>query len=143
MAAESKCNIPQPPSNPLSLTTFYHQWEVELRRDPDREFLLDGIKNGFRIVDAGSQLKPAEMGNYKSATDPEHRCKVEKQICEEIAEGNYIITDTRPTIISALGAIPKPNSGKVRLIHDCSQPASRAVNDYATLEKQSYQSLVG
>ena len=40
-------------------------------------------------------------------------------------------TDHKPVIISALGAVPKPDTEEVRLIHDCSQPAAKALNDYA------------
>ena len=43
-------------------------------------------------------------------------------------------------LVSALGVIPKKNS-KVRLIHDCSQPAGSGVNDYAVENKFKYQTL--
>lgn len=38
-------------------------------------------------------------------------------------------TCVKPTIVSALGAIPKSNS-KVRLIHDDSRPLHMSINDY-------------
>lgn len=38
-------------------------------------------------------------------------------------------TCVKPTIVSALGAIPKSNS-KVRLIHDASRPLHMSINDY-------------
>ncbi len=47
------------------------------------------------------------MHNYKSATDNPFREKVERQINHEISAGNYVITISKPTIISALGANPK------------------------------------
>ena len=31
-----------------------------------------------------------------------------KQIKHELEVGNYLVTNTRPTIVSALGALPKP-----------------------------------
>lgn len=34
--------------------------------------------------------------------------KVDEVICEEIQRSNYIITSEKPTIVSVLGAIPKP-----------------------------------
>ena len=67
---------------------------------------------------------------------------VEKQILTELSEGCYLVVDNPPTLISALGAVPKSNSDDLRVIHDCSQPPGRAVNDYAPLgDKLSYQSL--
>ena len=58
---------------------------------------------------------------------------VEKQILTELSEGRYLVVDNPPTLISALGAVPKSNSDDLRVIHDCSQPPGRAVNDYAPL----------
>ena len=50
--------------------------------------------------------------------------------------------DTKPTIVSALGAILKPNNKDVRLIHDCSRPIGLGLNSYATLpEKMRYQTV--
>ena len=81
------------------------------------------------------------MNNYKYATWPEARDKVEQTLLEEVACGNYVITDMKPTTVSALGAVLKPESDEVRLIHDCSQPSGDAVNDYADIESFKYQSL--
>ena len=36
--------------------------------------------------------------------------------------------------------MPKDN-GKIRLLHDCSQPLETTVNDYATLNKRSFASV--
>ena len=90
-------------------------------------------------MDNDSVLTSAEVENYSSALS--NRDKVETKIIEEIAEGRYVVTQEKPTVISALGAVPKPN-GDIRLIHDCSQPTGKALNDYATLSgKLSYQSV--
>ncbi|KAL9975581.1 hypothetical protein ACROYT_G012757 [Oculina patagonica] len=51
--------------------------------------------------------------------------------------GNYIVTTAKPTIVSALGAIPKPDSDNIRLIHDCSRPQHSNVNSYSDT-KQHY-----
>ena len=45
--------------------------------------------------------------------------------------GNYIITETKPKLVSALGAIPKPKSEDIRLIHDCSRLIGNSLNDIA------------
>ena len=132
--------LPSPPNCPAGLIP--QVWEDELAGDPDRDFILDGVWNGFRIIDEDSILAPASMDNYKSATDKPFFPLVEKQIRTEIGEGRYLISESKPVIVSALGAIPKADSSNIRLIHDCSQPAGCAVNDYATLDsKTRYQSV--
>ena len=116
-------------------------WQSELENDPDKSFLLQGIKEGFRITDGDCQFKEAEMNNYRSATADEFSDKVQDQILTEIKEGHYVYSDKKPTIVSALGAIPKPNSDKVRLIHDCSRPLNLGLNHYATTESVQYQTI--
>ena len=81
------------------------------------------------------------MDNYRSATCPEAFAQVEQQIEEEIAEGNYVVTPTKPTIVSALGAIPKPDSAEYRLIHDCSMPEGKGVNSYIDIESFKFQTI--
>ena len=103
---------------------------AELEFDANRNFLLDGIINGFELIPADSTLSPAEMNNYSSSTKPEVRDKVEHTLREEIAEGSYIITPNRPTIVSALSAVPKSGSQELWLIHDCSMPVGMGVNSY-------------
>ena len=93
------------------------------------------------MAPADCNFIPAHQGNYKSATCVEQRFAVEETILSEIAEGNYGITDVKPTIISTLGAIPKLNSTEVRLIHDCSRPVGRALNDYITGHSFKFQTL--
>lgn len=115
-------------------------WEELLRGDPDRSFLLEGVSEGFNIVDA-FDFVPAEVDNYISATCPENREVVESCITNEITEGRYVVVSTPPTVISALGAVPKPDGG-VRLIHDGSRPLGKALNDYAQLDtKMRFQTL--
>ena len=115
-------------------------WQRELADDADKEFLLDGIENGFQLVSSFG-FKPVEMENYNSALDVENRHLVEEQIKVELAEGRYAIVSVKPTIVSALGAIRK-SSGKIRLIHDASRPVGSAMNDYAELLfSQSFQTL--
>ena len=113
----------------------------ELEGDPDEQFLPDGLQNGFQLIPAGAILRPVEIIINQPATGPEVRDKVEQTLLEEVAYGNDVITDMKPTIVSPLGAVPKPESDEVRLIHDCSQPSGDAVNDYADTESFKYQSL--
>jgi len=122
-----------------SVANCLEAWETELKNDPDREFLLEGIKNGFRIVDKDSDVKQAELKNHRSAL--EHREAVEKELCEQIQQGNYIVAAVPPLIVSPLAAIPKDGSDKVRIIHDGSRPFGAAMNDYATLHSERFQSI--
>ena len=62
------------------------------------------------------------MDNYRSATDQSVRAQVQDQILTETENGRYRIVDDKSHIVSALGAIPKKNSTKMRLIHDASRP---------------------
>ena len=81
------------------------------------------------------------MDNYTSATAENVRAQVETQILAEIQNGRYRIVDKKPPIVSALGAIPKKDPNKVRLIHDASRPEGQALNDYATTDHFQYQSI--
>lgn len=121
-------------------------WERELADDvhPDQEFLLQGISEGFRVTTGNVQSFPTvEMSNYKSATNELARSKVEKQIIFELESGHYQISNVKPHIISALGAVPKKDSSDIRIIHDCSQPRGKAVNDFVKPQvgKQKYQTI--
>lgn len=106
-------------------------WMKELSNSEEDEFLLNGIKEGFAITNVKKDIKTVRVDNYKSTAD--NREAVEKQITTELEEGRYVIVQSPPKIISALGAIPK-DDGAVRLIHDCSQPEGSGVNDYAVLD---------
>ena len=117
-------------------------WERLLPRgDEDRAFLLDGIRNGFRITNKPFDGVPVRQKNHTSATGPALRGAVDEQIRQELDNGRYVVTEEPPAIISGLAAIPKPNSSKIRLIHDASRPQGRALNDLAVNEKFSYQTL--
>lgn len=113
---------------------MFEAWQQELEEDCDRDFLLHGIRHGFDIVDAGANPKPVEVENNKSAgpQSPLYN-KASKQVMDEILSGNYIICDQKPTIISPLSVLEKPDGG-VRLIHDASQPEGGSLNDQATLD---------
>ena len=75
------------------MTDKYSFWQSELENDPDKSFLLQGIKEGFRITDGDCQFKEAEMNNYRSATADEFSDKVQDQILTEIKEGHYVYSD--------------------------------------------------
>lgn len=115
-------------------------WQDELMHDDNADFILSGIKEGFRITDINSKFVPAEHANYKSALDT-YRDLVEDQIYKEIELGRYIITHEKPTIVSSLGAVPKSSPNAIRLIHDCSRPIGCGLNSYATPEPFRYETI--
>ena len=107
-------------------------WEEELYDDPCRNFILDGIKNGFHIIDPTMSPQWVELPNHPSATkDPKLISMATDQIELEIKEGNYVQVPSPPVIVSPLGIIPKSDGG-IRIIHDCSRPKGEAVNDYVS-----------
>lgn len=112
-------------------------WKKELIGDWNREFIVSGIEHGFSMVDQDYVLKDCKMRNYRSTTDRKEQ--VEKRLIEEIEAGQYIITKTKPSIVSALGAIPK-DSTDVRLIHDLSRP-NGGINSLAENTSVVYTSV--
>lgn len=82
-----------------------------------------------------------ETENHKSAVAPGNRDSVERQIQEELDNGQYKIVPGRPFIVSALGAVPKKGSAKVRLIHDASRPLGLALNNFASDNPVKYQTI--
>ena len=81
-------------------------WLDELMHNEDSAFLSNGIANGFLLAPETTKFAAVDMDNYKSATNPVTRPLVEQTICEEIQEGNYVLTSDKPQIVSALGGIP-------------------------------------
>ena len=119
-------------------------WRRELKEDLDKDFILTGLESGFSLVDPTVDIPvdvlPAETQNHKSACDSNMAARIEAQILSEMEDGNYIPVSSKPTIVSALGAIPKRDGG-VRIIQDCSQPEGTSLNDYATKDPCCYQTI--
>ena len=60
---------------------------------------------------------------------------------QKLKNNRYVICANKPTVISALGAVPKADSDDIRLIHDCSRPYGRRVNDYANPDSFSFNTV--
>ena len=114
-------------------------WKTELVGDHDYKLLMDGIQNGFKIIDPPNLPVKTNMKNYKSAL---HNAElVESEISDELREGRYMMTHEKPQIISALGCVPK-SDGNIRLIHDAAHPSGSALNDFSTtMPKQRFQTV--
>lgn len=117
-------------------------WRDELAHDdPMHDFILDGVLNGFNIVDISkASSKCVEIDNYQSALSEENFSKVEAQIVCEMENGRYRVVRAKPRIVSALGALSKSDGG-VRLIHDASRPEGASLNDMWDKEKFCYQTI--
>ena len=96
-----KLGIEVNPSPGLHLGT----WEMKLENDPDKEFLLNGIKYGFDIIDEDVHISSVNCKNHPSAkpNSPLYE-KASKQILKEIQAGHYVFCDNPPDIVSPMAA---------------------------------------
>jgi hypothetical protein len=112
-ASMTSGNVPvwtRPPT--ASVTRCIHVWEKELADSSDKSFILEGLKDGFKIVDSETVPLSCERENYKS-TAGDNYVKVEEVIMKEMSANLYVKAESKPQIVSSLGAIPKPN-GNIR-----------------------------
>ena len=105
-----------------------------LADDFDKDFILNGLRHGFDIIDENASPHPVKCENHPLARQGSllHK-KATEQVLNEIKIGHYEALPEPPEIVSPIAVIPKPNGG-VRLIHDCSRPEGQAVNDYCTAD---------
>ena len=117
-------------------------WRDELGDDYDKEFILQGVEHGFDIISELADPVSVETDNHRSArSDSPLFDAAHKRFCDEVSQGNYVPTTRRPTIVSAIGVLPK-SDGDVRLIHDYSLPENLSLNDYASDDYElRYQSV--
>ena len=111
-------------------------WEAELSHHPDTQFssyVVNGIKNGFRVGFDRQRLLKNYKGNMASAL--EHPQVVNDYLQQELLLSRMVIIPQGqvPYIhcqISPFGVIPKKSKpGKWRLIVDLSSPTNASVND--------------
>jgi hypothetical protein len=120
------------------VTKNLDKWSAMLLGDDNAAYILDGIENGFCIVDNICKPQSFLRKNYRSTLN-ENKNKVEKRILEEIDKGNYIKSSVRPNNVSSLGAVPK-DGDDVRLIHDLSRPKG-GINSLAWDTSVTYTSV--
>ena len=97
--------------------------------DHDSLFILDGVFNGFRVIDPNAAIPVYDCKNYKSCFKDDNNQKMNLVLTNELLSGKISIPKEKPDQIHALGAVPKPN-GSVRHITDCSRPLKSSVNNY-------------
>ncbi len=125
-----------------SISDKFSLWCEELKFDEDKEFLLNGIQNGFKITSLNGEediVNEVCVTNHPSVKKYEKL--VENELLSQLAIKNYVFSETKPAIISPLAAIKKDNTDEVRLIHDASRPIGNALNDHATPSSITYESI--
>ena len=110
-------------------------WHDGLREHPDQYFagyVLDGLRNGFRIgFDHTAPLRSARRNMPSAAEHPE---VIDNYVNGERADGRILGPFTKGAIsdihINRLGVVPKGHTpGKWWLIMDLSFPEEASVND--------------
>lgn len=139
LLALDACRSGNPTHLPLGMRTIttplvQRTWERSLAEHPDQrlaKFIMDGIKNGFRIGFNYCHQCRSSLSNMASAQA--HPEAVSKYLEEEIAKGRIIgplNARSLPEVhVSPFGVIPKGSTGKWRLIVNLSAPEGRSVND--------------
>ena len=109
-----------------------HAWDYYLSfEDSDlaSAYLSRGIHYGFDIVDSLDSIESYLCSNYKSVLYGEAFDCVDKIRTSELSNGKFVISETKPWCVHALGAVPKQD-GSYRPITDCKQPLGLSINNY-------------
>lgn len=107
-------------------------WTYEMSFASDtkqREFLLEGVSHGFKIVDCDKSIPAYECSNYKSCLEPSANKYLSHLYNQELYQGKIVPTPVRPHCVHAIGAIPKKD-GTYRPITDCRRPLNYSINNF-------------
>ena len=125
------------PLPPVSAVTplVAEQFAWELRFHPQRpqvDFVLDGIRHGFKLGFSPSHKLKSAKKNKPSAT--QHASVIDAYLANEVSLGRVAGPFNSPPFpnlqVSSFGVIPKKGQpGKWRLIVDLSSPWGASVND--------------
>ena len=109
----------------------FHAWEKEFASDPDRAFIRDGLCYGFKLIPESDPfcLDDYELENYSSATCPDFKPEMDHLFLKELELGRISKVESKPRCVHPIGRVPKKDSGKSRLITDCSRPYGSSLND--------------
>ena len=109
--------------------------------DDDALFILDGVYNGFKVIDPEAQIAVYDCANYRSCYAEDNYEKMSSILQTELSSGKVSIPLEKPLQIHSLGAIPKPN-GSVRHITDCSMPLNLSVNNFSTFSYNTIDDVI-
>ena len=109
----------------------FHAWDKELPDDPDRIFILDRLRFGFKLIPESdpSCIVAYESDNYSSATCPDFKPERDSLFTKELTLGRIFMVQTKPRCVHPIGRVPKKDSGKSRPITGCSRPHGISLND--------------
>ena len=117
-----------------------NSWEYYLSFESDKNkqfFLMDGVENGFRIVDIDANVSLYECDNYNSVFSDHAFEFVNSLIHSEVKESKLVVTQDKPRCVHSLGAIPK-RDGSYRPITDCRRPEGVSINNYMDSTFQTF-----
>lgn len=102
-----------------------------LKGYPEAQYLIDGIKNGFKLGYTGERHFTFSP-NLKSCTDfPDIVAnKIQKELQAKRIRGPFINPPFQHLHISPIGVVPKKSPGQYRLIQHLSYPDMNSINDF-------------
>ena len=105
-------NVQSAPFTPPTSTNFsippledcplhFHARDKELSDDPDRNFILDGLRFGFKLIPESdpSCIVGYEYDNYSSATCPDFKPEMDSLFTKELALGRISMVQTKPRCV--------------------------------------------
>ena len=140
-SAGPSCYAQQPDAACISTDLKYEIWAKELANDLDRDFILNGVREGFDLIPRDTTVLPAFTKNNRSALRPGAKEQIEEQLCKGLSLGHFGSSTTPPIIVNAIGAVPKRDSSELRLIMDCSRPLALSANSYMDLDHYKYTTV--
>ena len=87
-------------------------WIQELCHEPCgylKNFILDGITSGFKIVD-DVPIPSYYCENYSSISNDGAKTMLGELYQQELAEGKFVVSSDVPDCVHAIGAIGKPST---------------------------------
>ena len=97
--------------------------------DGNADYLLDGVVNGFRIVN-DMKIPSYHCKNYNSILKKEAKLKMDEIVITELGEGIVSKAEIKPHCVHSLGAVAKDNGRNIRCITDASRPKEKCINSY-------------
>lgn len=114
---------------PIDLVAL--ELELGFYESDDRDYLLDGFRNGFSLHYVGPHIA-MEAKNLKSALELPLivQNKINKEILAGRVAGPFKERPIDSLRVSPIGLVPKKTPGEYRLIHHLSYPQGFSVNDF-------------
>ena len=95
-SAGPSCYAQQPDAACISTDLKYEIWAQELANDLDRDFILNGVREGFDLIPRDTTVLPAFTKNNRSALRPGAKEQIEEQLCKGLSLGHFGSSNTPP-----------------------------------------------